>query len=1181
LYLKRLEIQGFKSFADKVELEFNPGITVVVGPNGSGKSNVVDAIRWVLGEQSAKTLRGLRMDDIIFSGSTSRRPLGMAQVSLTLDNTSGIFPLDYNEVTVTRRLYRSGESEYLINKVPCRMKDIHQLFMDTGMGREGFSVIGQGKIDEILSLKAEERRSLIEEAAGIVKYRYRKKEAERKLEDTEQSLVRINDIVGELEEQLGPLGEQAEKAKEYQNWKKELDQWEISLAIQAIEENEVKEKEVKKALAGLEDSLTEANTKYHRLSSQLEQERFRQQELDQSIANLQQKLYDLNSEIERKEHQTEMAKERKMGILAQLERVTLELANYDKQEKSLASDITEKNKQLTKLKLDYEEALHIVQELADALQQQKFLFHNQSLKLEEYKSQVIETLQEKAGINNEILRLENEMGLLTRRSELLREKILKIEMDLDNLAAQQSALEEHKKNYLKIKTSGEDQLNHLQKSLRDNSLALEKIKKDIEQRQLNYQQIFSRLQVLEEMEETGEGYQQGVKSVLELRPNLPGILGTVADIIFVPSKLETALETALGGAIQYIITENDQAAQKAINYLKTEKKGRATFLPLNTIKFTKGNLKLEFPGVIGRAADLIGFAKKYEAIVEHLLGKVWVIENLETLVAIGKKTNFSYRMVTLDGEIITPGGALTGGSYRKQKTGLLTRKRLIKELSEELLKKSREIELEKKKLTAEEQKFLQLNKEIESQKNLLQENQLALTEVENKWAYLSQEIKRINQEKAAFNLEQEEIATQKRMNNQEKDKLLQNRQLKEAEILTREKEISILQESIKGSAATQDGLVEDLNAKKIKTATLKQALEHSEEQLASLEEALLNFEQGKNKLLSEKEDLERKNKKLAEEIKLTQAEVNTLMGQLALLEERINNEKVKRVDLQELIISLEKEIKGKQAEIEHLKNDVYQHNMRLAKIEMEITASREKLKEQFGYEYEEALNYKVDIQNRRNVIKRINELKTCIADLGLVNFAAITEYERVSQRLDFLAKQLKDLNEARESLMKVIKDMDQIMVRKFKDAFNRVNEAFNAVFTDMFGGGTAALELSDAGNLLDTGIEIMAQPPGKKPQTLSLLSGGERAMTAIALLFAILKVKPSPFCVLDEIEAALDEANVDRFSAFLKQYVDKTQFIIISHRKGTMEVADVLYGVTIEQDTGVSKLISVKLSEAV
>lgn len=1185
LYLKRLEIQGFKSFADKVELEFNSGITVVVGPNGSGKSNVVDAIRWVLGEQSAKTLRGMRMDDIIFSGSSNRRPVGMAQVSLTLDNSSGIFPLDYNEVTVSRRLYRSGESEYLINKVPCRMKDIHQLFMDTGVGKEGFSVIGQGKIDEVLSLKAEDRRNLIEEAAGIVKYRYRKREAERKLEDTEQSLLRINDIVGELTEQLGPLKEQADKAKQYQNWKKELDQWEISLAVHAIEENQTKEQELNKLLEELEDRLTQANTQYHQLSSQIENYRFENQQLDQYISDLQKNYYDVNTQLERQEHQIEMFKERKKGIIAQINRINLDLKGLQNEKKNLNINIQNKQQELEQLVGEYNEAVNIVQELTETIDKYKNnLIDNNSL-LEDYKSQVIETLQEKANINNEITRLVNEINISQRRYQQLDEKIKNIKINLQEAERQLSLIENEKLKLLNNKKKTEEELQKVQDFLAKSSQEYNKLKKDIDTKQINYQQIKSRLQMLEEMEETGEGYQQGVKMILEMVRNnskaLTGVLGTVADVISVPQNLEIAIETALGGALQYLITDNDEAAQKAIDFLKAEKKGRATFLPLNTIKANRSNMQLNDTQVIGRAVELVNFEPRYLEVMEYLLGRIWVVKDLATAVKLGKKTKFSVRMVTLEGELITPGGALTGGSYSKQKTGILTRKRLLKELSQKLVKLEEEISIFKQKLVINELKQQELTEKIDNCKDLLQTQILHMAEMDNKKEQVLRDIQRISTEKEINLLEQGEIENQIKSYEKEKERFsreLNKLQIKNQDI---EQQITDLQEHLKEIAAAQENLTEDLNDKKIAVATLKQAKDMKKELLAQLEQRLNTSKKEEIKLLDEISQLETRLQELEENIKEAEDKIKEFTGNLEKLQRNIEEQKEKRAGLVQVHSSLEKEIKSQQLIIEQLKNDIYQNNMKVTRVQMEINSSQEKLREQFGCDFQEALELRLEIESKKNVTRRISELKDFISQLGLVNFAAINEYERVKQRLEFLSKQLADLEEAKTSLLKVIKDMDQIMMKKFKETFSQVNEAFNLVFKEMFGGGSASLKLSDADNLLETGIEIIAQPPGKKPQTLSLLSGGERAMTAIALLFAILKVKPSPFCVLDEIEAALDEANVDKFANFLKSFVEKTQFIIISHRKGTMEAADVLYGVTIEEHTGVSKLISVKLSEAV
>ncbi|MFZ7104512.1 MAG: chromosome segregation protein SMC [Peptococcaceae bacterium] len=1184
MYLKRLEIQGFKSFADKVDIDFNSGITVVVGPNGSGKSNVVDAIRWVLGEQSAKTLRGLRMDDVIFSGSNKRRPVGMAQVSLTLDNSSGMFPLDYQEVTVTRRLYRSGESEYLINKVSCRMKDIHQLFMDTGVGKEGFSVIGQGKIDEILSLRAEDRRNLIEEAAGIVKYRYRKKEAERKLEDTEQSILRIRDIVHELTEQLGPLEEQAAKAQKYQSWKKELDQLEISMAIHAVEENQEKEKEFGRLIEELENRLEQTNTKYHQIASQIENLRFTSQKLEQDITNNQQKYFAINTELERKEHQIEMSQERQNSINIQMKRIAEDVANQISQKDKISAEVNMKKQELQNIEGEFLEASDIVRELTATISQYKDNLSHNNLRLDEYKVQIIENLQEKATVGNELSKLDNEAALLARRFQQLKEKLFQLETSLAAGEEEAQELAEEQQACTFAKEQLDLFLAEQQEDLKKTGCLQDDLRQKIAAKQLEFQKIQSRYGVLEEMEETGDGYQQGVRAILaEIRNKsvkIKGIIGTVADIINVPPEFEAAVENALGGALQYIIAEHDQKAQEAITFLKREKKGRATFLPLNTIKARNINTKLDGPQVIGRAVELISFDKKYQELMEYLLGRIWIIKDLASAVAIGKKNGFNCRMVTPEGEIVTPGGALTGGTYHKNKTGILTRKRLLKELAQQIAAAENEINLLNNNMNSLEGKNKKLVVRIDEVKEDIHSHLIKIGDVNHKKEQVLKELKRFRDEEQLLHIEQAEILEQKESIETAKEKLLQEEQrlvLKNTEV---EKEIAELQAHLKETAAAQEGLTENLHEKKIRAATLKRSNDLIKEQLLGLEQRISEIKENELKLVKEQEGLAREMDQLEENIRCCGEEIKESTRELQKLQTVIDGEKEQKISLQEQLAAGEKELKIKQTDIEQLREEVYQANMKLTKIQMEIKSSQDKLLEQFGYTLQEALNIKLTITNKRNTMKRISELKEYIADLGLVNFAAIAEFERVAQRLDFLAEQLRDLEEAQDSLVKVIKEMDLIMVKRFKETFALVNEAFNSVFIEMFGGGSASLELSDKDNLLETGIDIIAQPPGKKAQTLSLLSGGERAMTAIALLFAILRIKPSPFCVLDEIEAALDEANVDRFASFLKYYTDKTQFIIISHRKGTMEAADVLYGVTIEE-AGVSKLISVKLSEAV
>lgn len=1184
MYLKRLEIQGFKSFADKVEIEFNPGITVVVGPNGSGKSNVVDAIRWVLGEQSAKTLRGMRMDDIIFSGSDGRKAVGLAQVSLTIDNSTGIFPLDFSEVTVTRRLYRSGDSEYLINKVPCRMKDIHELFMDTGVGKEGFSVIGQGKIDEILSLKAEDRRNLIEEAAGIVKYRYRKREAQRKLDDTEQSLVRVYDIISELKDQLGPLEEQANKARQYQVWKEEADQWEISVALYNIEENKGKLQESKEKTLYLEDQLTKDTTKFHSLQSRLEDLRLKAQHLDQEISQLQQNYYNTNRELEKHEHQIEMAKERKSSFISQLARLEDSTKNLTSEEEILREQLHKFSAEVKEVERQHQELTAKIEFLEENFNNHKQTIEEKNDLIEDQKSVLVDFLREIAKTNNEINSLENDLNNFKKSFSQLSQKLLEIQRLITQEEEKLASTTQYSEKLILKKSSLEKEISKLEKSLEDNKEKEQEFKALYEKKSEAYQQLKSHLNVLKEMEASGEGYQKGVKAILEAKKKdsdfAKGIIGTVADIIKVPGELETAIETVMGGSLQYLISENDQVAQRAIEYLKTTKKGRATFLPLNTISYQENNQNLQGDGVLGRASDLVQYDLKYKKIIEFLLGRIWVIKELGQAVALGKKYKFNIRMVTLDGELITPGGALTGGSYSRNTKGLLARKRLISQLIEKVQLAKEELVKLKEDLETIEINQVDIFQNISKLKDQLYNLSLEISQTQGQKEQIQREINRLNTEKEIVSFDQEQLEEQEQFS-QKQITMLVNKayELKEKHSQT-ELLIQQLETNKKDLALEQEDLLEKLNKEKISIATLEQVKINAKTRYQEIEERL-------NKLLQEKYNINEEMRVLEDEVLQlesliidNQEKVKEFNNSLNNLESLLQDIKAKRTNCTEEIVEVEKEIKEKSALIEEMSLKKHQEELNLAKVKGELDNNTNRLQESFNLTYEEALPRRREIASIKNVKKRINELRSLIEELGLVNFAAINEFSRVSQRLEFLEKQTEDLNEAKSTLSKVIIEMDQIMVKKFNETFEQVNVNFSEVFTQLFEGGKAFLKLTDKEDLLETGIEIIAQPPGKKSQTLSLLSGGERAMTAIALLLAILKVKPSPFCVLDEIEASLDDANVIKFAQYLKRFSQDTQFIMISHRKGTMEIGDFLYGVTMELN-GVSKLISVKLSEAI
>ena len=1135
MYLKRLEIQGFKSFADKVEFEFPSGITAIVGPNGSGKSNVVDSIRWVLGEQSVKNLRGSKMEDVIFAGSADRRPLGMAQVSLTLDNSAHIFDLDFEEVTVSRRLYRSGESEYLINKTPSRLKDVQELFMDTGLGREGLSIISQGKVDEILSLKPEDRRGLIEEAAGIIKYKYRKREAERKLKDTEDHLVRVTDIISELEERVGPLGEQAEKAKQYKTGKEELDQLELSLEVHDIGRNRLQETQLLEKKQQLEDGMAACMAGLSGQEAELEQMRFEFGRQEAAYQEQQQSFYQLQNQLERRNNGVQANRQLLESAEEQLERLQQELDGQQAETLALEKTVQDTRRQAAEAEQTFSQQQRILAEDEQKLQELERQRAQQQQDEEQHQSDVFANMQEQARNHNALQRLEQDLSSDERDREKIKGKLSALTQELEQQQVKQAELREKMTVQKERESQYHQQVAAIEQEIEQRKGQQLVLRQQLTEAQVAWQEKQSRAKVLKEMEESGEGYQYGVKSILERKQQgkLQGIIGTVSQLITVPQHLEKAVETAMGVSLQNIVTEDDKQAQAAIQYLKERKKGRATFLPLNTVKGQRAEENLgNEENVLGLAVDLITFDKKYEKILLHLLGKVWVVKDLASAVAIGKKKGFSYRLVTLDGELVTPGGALTGGNHEKERGGLLARQRQILELEDAV-----------KQL---EQQIQQQNEALEAYYAVTGEKKEALAQLRNQEeAFI----------RSAVELEQE----------QETDLSRQAEQLKErGQVLqTQQKEV-------------QDRYQENA----VRLATAKQRWELFAQQSDSEEQRYQGLRNTLQQKQSEYEKLAQKKAEYEQEIAENLHYIQQEQAQLAAENTALEDYREKRQAKQEHIALLETAVGQGRQEKERLREQKYQLDLSLNKVQGYLSGGFRRLAQNFDCTYEEAQAKAVALENIPQTQRRIQEIKGLLGRLGEINFTAIEEFEQVQQRLQFLQKQVADLQDARQSLNKVIEEMEKIMAQKFAETYREVNARFSQVFQSMFGGGQARLELSDPTDYLLTGIEIVAQPPGKKEQVLTLLSGGERAMTAIALLFSLLTVKPSPFCILDEIESALDDVNIDRFARFIRDYAAKTQFIIISHRKGTMEAADVLYGVAME-NKGVSRLMSVKVSDYV
>ena len=1183
MYLKRLEIQGFKSFADKVEFEFPSGITAIVGPNGSGKSNVVDSIRWVLGEQSVKNLRGSKMEDVIFAGSADRRPLGMAQVSLTLDNSAHIFDLDFEEVTVSRRLYRSGESEYLINKTPSRLKDVQELFMDTGLGREGLSIISQGKVDEILSLKPEDRRGLIEEAAGIIKYKYRKREAERKLKDTEEHLVRVTDIISELEERVGPLGEQAEKAKQYKTGKEELDQLELSLEVHDIDRNRLQETQLLEKKQQLEDGMAACMASLSGQEAELEQLRFEFGRQEAVYQEQQQSFYQLQNQLERRTNGVQANRQLLESAEEQLERLQQELDGQQAETLALEKTVQDTRRQAAEAEQIFSQQQRILAEDEQKLQELERQGAQQQQDEEQQQSDVFANMQEQARNHNALLRLEQDLSSDERDREKIKGKLSALTQELERQQVKQAELREKMTVQQEQESQYHQQVTAIEQEIEQRKEQQLVLRQQLTDGQAAWQEKQSRAKVLKEMEESGEGYQYGVKSILEQKQQgkLQGIIGTVSQLITVPQHLEKAVETAMGVSLQNIVTEDDKQAQAAIQYLKERKKGRATFLPLNTVKGQRAeeNLSNE-ENVLGLAVDLIAFDKKYEKILLHLLGKVWVVKDLASAVAIGKKKGFSYRLVTLDGELVTPGGALTGGNHEKERGGLLARQRQILELEDAVKQLEQQIQQQNEALEAyyavtgekkealaqlrsQEEAFIRSAVELEQEQRLQEREEKRLqNELHVEQFHLEEQEKQREAYRTAL---EQERARQGELAEQERNLARQAEQLKERRqvLQTQQKEV-------------QDRYQENT----VQLATAKQRWELFAQQSDSEEQRYQGLRNTLQQKQSEYEKLAQKKAEYEQEIAENLHYIQQEQEQLAAGNTALEDYREKRQAKQERIALLETAVGQGRQEKERLREQKYQLDLSLNKVQGYLSGGFRRLAQNFDCTYEEAQAKAVAMENIPQTQRRIQEIKGLLGRLGEINFTAIEEFEQVQQRLQFLQKQVADLHDARQSLNKVIEEMEKIMAQKFAETYREVNARFSQVFQSMFGGGQARLELSDPTDYLLTGIEIVAQPPGKKEQVLTLLSGGERAMTAIALLFSLLTVKPSPFCILDEIESALDDVNIDRFARFIRDYAAKTQFIIISHRKGTMEAADVLYGVAME-NKGVSRLMSVKVSDYV
>ncbi|MDX9873019.1 MAG: chromosome segregation protein SMC, partial [Clostridia bacterium] len=1097
MYLKKLEIHGFKSFADKTTLEFKPGVTIVVGPNGSGKSNIADAVRWVLGEQSVKSLRGGKMEDVIFAGSEKRRSLGMAEVSLTIDNTSGAFPLEFNEVMVTRRLYRSGESDYLINRVPCRLKDIHELFMDTGVGREGISIIGQGKVDEILSVKPEERRGLIEEAAGIVKYRYRKKEAVRKLEDTQASLIRLGDIVQELESQQEPLAEQARVAKIYKEQKSELDALEIGLLLEEINSARRRLQNIEKNRLNQEQEIEESRAKLLSAQAREEEQKLLLHKKEEEINLQQERVYKETVKLEKTESEMKLITERLADLSKQKKTFHHDLQQLKEELESLGREYQDHQKTGESLQQNLLEARQKLQDYENFLAEDNLADQQLAHQLDHLKNEHFDALQDEARLHNELNALRQRLVLLERQKEQSVTRRAAVEADVQKVQETLSSLEKE--------TAA---LSDLQDSLRRNLLSAEtKLQEEtkkqtefiLQQRKLEDESnsLSARQRVLEEMEREGQGYAHGVREVLKQSSGnkLAGIIGSVAQVLSVPKKYEIAAEVALGGALQHIITENEDTARKAIEWLKANDKGRVTFLPLSTI--SAGNEKQTAPsgqGVLGRLSELVGYDAKYRQVIEYLAGRVWVVENLSTAIVKARETGYRCRLVTLDGQLINAGGSMTGGSFKQNPGGILSRKRTLQELEVENTRLEALITLTAQNITNGNHVLTALKADGDSLREQLRA--LEIKQAEN-----MKTRERWGAEHERHLSELETILWQIREQESEEGALRQEAVLQEKTALELKSGLSQAQEemeklsaSLKAKQLERIKKNEKLTDMRIRTATFEEKLTSFQKESTYLGQRLKQLRQYKEDKERDLNDLKIKTKEFEKNYAQLEKLKDTELKNILAFEKIKEEMKGSRHALQESINLLQQELKDIASAVKDKEDKLHQFDIQQSKYEVTLEATALRLQEQYALDYETALERCPETTDRKAAQQRILELKEEILSLGEVNLAAIEEHKKLVERLEFLTVQIADMTEASERLQDVIREMNQIMTRKFNETYHLVDKAFQEMFVKMFGGGRAQLVLTQAEDVLEAGVEIIAQPPGKKTQYLSLLSGGEKAL---------------------------------------------------------------------------------------
>ena len=1183
--LIKLEINGFKSFARKTEIEFEPGVTAIVGPNGSGKSNIADAVRWVLGEQSARALRGAKMEDVIFNGTEQKKPLAYCEVSLTFDNADGKLNTDFTEVTVTRRVYRSGESEYLLNRTACRLKDIGEVFRDTGIGKEGYSIIGQGRVEEILSNKSSERRNAFEEAAGVMKYRVRKEEAERKLENTKKNLQRLSDILEELAGQVGPLEEQSAAAREYLRLRDELKEIEINVFLYQYDK-------LNERLAGLADTLAQLSGEIEKnaalegsLGADCAAEEERERALSGAISELQNELLALSSGVEAKAGESRVFQERMENLVKERERLQMRIAESEARKKELTESLAARESELSgnagkqaAERESFEAQSARLAEMAAEIEAKEAL-------LERQKREMIEAMNRISDARSMLSRYEAIRGTLEERLHAIDDEEAGLHEKAGKLDAEYAEAEKQFNAVRAARAECEAQRAAAIAAVNETNERLRAAREAVRAMEQQSEAGKSRLKVLEEMKRAHEGYYASVRNVLrdsardlELKKRIEGV---VAELIRVPKEYETAVEMALGATLQNIVTPTEQDAKYVIEYLRRKEYGRATLLPISAMRArtldTAEREACRVDGFLGVGSELVGYDAKYRSVFENLLGRTVIVRDLDAGIAINKRARGAFRIATVKGDIINPGGSMTGGSVQKREFSLIGREREIEELKKRMAALAEGLTARAAEAEAAEASLGGANAAVEAAAEALHKKDVELATQKEKLDIIRKYVDEAHEELEEAALERAQIRDNiENIDEQRRAAEADREGLEEGNFATQE-DIKKTQEALAALRAEHAAENERATERRVALMALEkeQAAAENERtrmqrELAGLAASVEADQRAAEAALAKFAQMQHELAAIDVDISAERKEVDEHTERLHTME----NERAKHLQALDELRARRETIA---AELGDMRERRHRAELNQSRAQMELQTMQDRIWEEYELTYENAQPFRRQIAITASHV-RADELKKAIRALGDVNVSAIEDYKNVKERYEGLSAQCSDLAQAEADLQQLIAELVSTMEAEFRRQFERIGENFATTFTELFGGGKAELILSDKNDILNCDIDIIAQPPGKKLQLLSLLSGGERALTAIALLFAMLKLKPTAFCILDEIETSLDEVNVSNFAEYVKRYSEDTQFILITHRKGSMEVCNALYGVAMEE-RGISKIVSARFNE--